>query len=477
MVRRRRVRLLLAAIGLAVALAALLLLQRRERDAGSELTTIAGLRLAGQPVGGLDAAGLQRLLPRLARQHAAQRVLLRWAAGRRAVALSALGVGLDPAVTAAALLSVGHAGSWLPDRLLRWQARRGRVDVPWQLTLDQARALCFFQHLAEAIDRDPAAPRLDLARQRLRPGRAGYRLDPLRALATTEAALRSGQSEVELPLLPLRAPEDATLAALDISHVLGRFVTVYSQADVDRDRAHNLRLVAGRLDGRVLPPGARFSFNAAVGARTEEQGYRTAAVIQQGELVDGMAGGACQISSTLFAAAFFAGLELLSSRPHTIPSSYIRLGLDAAVAYPETDLRLGNPYPFPVVIHVQVTQGQVRVALLGRRRPWRRIVFRREVKQRDPFGAVERPDPTLPAGQRVVAQRGVPGFLVQRQRLFFGAGPAPERVETRLLRYAVNPEIVRVGVGPPPAPGAPVAAPSPRPAPYRCDAEPLALEQ
>lgn len=480
MSRRRRVRLLLllAAAAFLVAASVGRLAPHCQRPAAEQRLTIAGLRLAGAAVGGLEASQLRRALARLAPAAAARTILLRWATGSRRVALARLGFTPDPSQTAMALLSVGHAGSWLPNLLLRWQARRGRLDVPWQVQLDGARALRFFDELSGAIDREPAAPRLDLDRRRVRPGTQGLRLDPLRALAATEAAVRAGSVEVQLPLLRLRAAHAPALAGIDVSQVLGHFATVYSQSDADRDRAHNLRLVAGRIDGHLLGPGERFSFNATVGSRTEDQGYRTAAVIQQGELVDGMAGGACQISSTLFAAAFFAGLDLLSSRPHTMPSSYTRLGLDAAVAYPDTDLLLGNPYPFPVALQVRVGEGRVRVAILGRRRPWRRVVFRREVKQRDPFGELERPDATLPRGQRRVAQRGVPGFLVERQRLFFdAASDQPRRVETRSLRYAVTQQIVRVGTGPPPAPGKAAPAATPPPAPYRADVEPLAIEQ
>ena len=118
--------------------------------------------------------------------------------------------------------------------------------------------------------------------------------------------------------------------------MLGHFSTAYSEQDKDRDRGYNLKVGASKLDGQVIGPGASFSFNDVVGPRTKAQGYRMAPVLSDGEVVDGMAGGACQLSSTLFAAAFFAGLELSSSRPHTRPSSYIKAGLDATVVYPGT---------------------------------------------------------------------------------------------------------------------------------------------
>jgi hypothetical protein len=197
----------------------------------------------------------------------------------------------------------------------------------------------------------------------------------------------------------------------------------------------------------VIEPGGRFSFNQTVGRRTEAEGYRTAPVITEGELVDGMAGGACQLSSTLFSAAFFAGLELESSRPHTRPSSYIKMGLDAAVAYPGTDLVLKNPYPFPVVIHFKVSQGKVAVRILGQKRPWRKVVFEREIKETIPFRTEVRQAKHIPRGYRFVSQVGVPGFKVERRRLFYSAGSNPDKVEKREVKYPPTTQYILEGTG------------------------------
>src|SRR5690606_9944049 len=112
-------------------------------------------------------------------------------------------------------------------------------------------------------------------------------------------------------------------------------------------------------------PGEEFDFNAVVGPRDEAHGYRVATVIAQGELVDGLGGGTCQISGTLHAAALFAGLEIAERYPHSRPSSYIKLGLDATVAYPSITYRVRNPFDYPVVLHEKVAGGVVRAEILG----------------------------------------------------------------------------------------------------------------
>jgi len=303
--------------------------------------------------------------------------------------------------------------------------------------------------LKTRVDRPAAKARLDLEKRTVVTGHPGYRLRIYDALAAIETALRAGKFRVVLPITITSPAGSERLKGLDIGHVLAQFSTVYSLADDAKDRAHNLKVGASKLDGRVLAPGERLSYNETVGPRTKAQGYRTAHVISQGELVDGMAGGSCQISSTLFATSFFAGLELVSSRPHSIPSGYIKMGLDATVAYPTTDLVIRNPYDFPIAIHFKVAQGRVSVQILGSKRPYRRIEFRRIIKEKTPFKEIPRKDPAIPRGVRVVTQRGVPGFRLERQRLFYVPGKKlPVRTEKRDLRYPPTTQYVHVGSGP-----------------------------
>src|SRR6185369_15107725 len=168
-----------------------------------------------------------------------------------------------------------------------------------------------------------------------------------------------------------------------------------------------LKVGADHLNGHILLPGELFSFNEVVGDRSEKEGYRVAPVISAGELIDGLAGGMCQIASTLHAAAFFAGLDIVSSTPHSRPSAYITMGLDSTVVYPTTDLKLSNPYDFPVVMHYAVNQGAVKVELLGKARP-NRVVFEREIRAEVGFSTEGRRDPNAPQGQRLVLQEGYP---------------------------------------------------------------------
>ena len=142
-------------------------------------------------------------------------------------------------------------------------------------------------------------------------------------------------------------------------------------------------------------------------------------MITAGEMVDGLAGGTCQISTTLFGASFFAGLDIVKTHNHSRPSAYTPLGFDATVVWPDTDLVLKNPYDFPVAIHYRVANGEALVEILGKKRPFDKIVFARKVLEETPYGTEERLDDDMPEGQTMLDQAGFNGYKVMRFRRFY----------------------------------------------------------
>ena len=139
--------------------------------------------------------------------------------------------------------------------------------------------------------------------------------------------------------------------------VLAKYETKFKAGD----RGYNIELLTKTLHDTVLEPGDEFRFNKAAGPRTLERGFREAPAYFVGEVIPTLGGGTCQVSSTLHAAALYAGLEITSRRPHSRPSKYIPAGLDAMVNYPEScvdpekadprvcsDLRFRNPFDFPI---------------------------------------------------------------------------------------------------------------------------------
>ena len=461
-------------------------------------STVIGLRAGGESIGGLSPSQLDDRLNKIGEHILAQPIALDFGDQRILAHRSDLGLTIDRARLVEQALTTGKSGDPLVDLPIWRAARRGLVDLAVPLTVgDRGKALDFLIELKESVDTSPLDARLDLDRHTIAAERPGRLLQVYETLARIEtvASLSDLHRPIEMAALvtPARVRKE-DLADVDISTVLGAWETHYSASQIDSDRTYNLKVGADHLNGHILKPHELFSFNEVVGDRTEKEGYRVAPVISGGELIDGLAGGMCQIASTLHAASFFGGLEIVSSTPHSRPSSYIPLGLDATVVYPSTDLKLRNPFDFPIVMHFQVNQGTVKVELLGKARPYK-VVFEREILEEHGFGTEGRRDSRAPRGQRLTLQQGYPGYKAIRRRYLFDAatplpkylGPPtagidvalerakiePVRVEKWMVHYPPTAQIIAVGSGPKALKKRP-APPSHRIPPVAKDARPIA---
>lgn len=133
----------------------------------------------------------------------------------------------------------------------------------------------------------------------------------------------------------------------------------------NENRNANLRLACAHLNGVVLQPGDSLSYNETLGQRTREDGYKDAPAYSGTDLVDSLGGGICQVSSTLYLSSLYAEMETLSRVSHGYPASYMPVGLDATVSWPEPDLQIRNSSEYPVKIIAEDADGFVRVWIMG----------------------------------------------------------------------------------------------------------------
>jgi vancomycin resistance protein YoaR len=131
----------------------------------------------------------------------------------------------------------------------------------------------------------------------------------------------------------------------------------------------NATLSARSFGGVELAPGETFSFNRHVGSWTADRGYVKAPVSYNGQLLVSWGGGVCQTSTTLYNAALLAGLEVTERHRHEFAPSYVPPGRDAAVAFEALDLRLRNPYQFPVTLTCDVSGDAITVRVTARKMP------------------------------------------------------------------------------------------------------------
>ncbi|HHW18220.1 MAG TPA: VanW family protein [Firmicutes bacterium] len=168
-------------------------------------------------------------------------------------------------------------------------------------------------------------------------------------------------TRIEVPYRTIEPPAGNNLEPLKL---IAEFSTTYDEKDTDRNV--NLMLAARAVHGKVLNPGDTYSFNKEAGERTLEKGYRYANVVVGDHLEPGLAGGICQVTTTLFNAAALAGLDFPEVHAHGIPVEYVPPGRDAAVAWDYLDLKITNNLGGPVVFGAWVENGQVVVRVFGK---------------------------------------------------------------------------------------------------------------
>jgi len=199
----------------------------------------------------------------------------------------------------------------------------------------------------------------------IKPSSEGFGLDMPRLLSDMDyTAAQPGLRQVVVPLTTLD-PTVTTeqLTALGLNGLGSQFTTYYDQAN--KPRSQNIAQAARLADGTVIKAGAVFSLNDTLGPRTLNRGFDYAPVIEDGVLRLGVGGGLCQFATTLFNAAFFAGLPIVERHPHDFFIDHYPIGRDAQVAYGSQDLKFRNDTGHALLLRCWADSGQVTVVLVG----------------------------------------------------------------------------------------------------------------
>lgn len=145
-----------------------------------------------------------------------------------------------------------------------------------------------------------------------------------------------------------------------IDTVISSYTTSFSPSKAS---AININLAADAINGQLLMPGETFSFNEIVGNTTLDKGYVYAPVIVNSEFTQGIGGGICQVSSTLYNTILLAGLNATERRPHSKPSSYVPLGQDSTIDWGTIDFKFENTLDYPLYISAFTDNGNLHIRL------------------------------------------------------------------------------------------------------------------
>lgn len=220
---------------------------------------------------------------------------------------------------------------------------------------------------------DPdSSPMFEISRSR-----PGYELDETRVYSDVYFALKAGVTQVALSpkhVLPQRTASELA----ECTRLRSRFSTSISSSTASRK--HNVALALSRVSGSVIGAGETFSFNAVVGRRTEANGFEKAKIISGGEYTDGVGGGVCQASTTIYNAALLAGMDIVAVNRHTLVPTYVDPSFDAMVNGSGSDLKFRNGGDDPVFIRAFATSDKATVEFYSSELPYKVTLRSRTLK-------------------------------------------------------------------------------------------------
>ncbi len=327
------------------------------------------------------------------------------------------------------------------------------VEVPAPgssaLTLGGPAADRILARLSKLVDRPPTDATFDVdasGRPVVVPGLEGRTLDRVKTSASILAAAAQQTERLGDLVVAAALPKHTTAqaVAMGINEVVGTYETTYGGI---WNRLQNVRLVAKLVDDHFIAPGQTFSFNRATGERSAAKGFLQAPVIVNGELQTGLGGGVCQVSTTVFNAAFEAGLPITARTNHALYISHYPLGRDATVDYPGTDLQFKNDTDHWIWLRTFIGDTSLRVTLYGTS-PHRKVESTTaplRVTGAVPIKKVD--DPTLPKGKQVIDpdQSSSPPMGTSVHRIVYDETGKVLYDSVWYSGYLGVPEIMRVG--------------------------------
>ena len=220
-----------------------------------------------------------------------------------------------------------------------------------------------FQEIEDTLSAEPRHGAFDFDEEQDRvldfqPGHPGQRLDrPALERSILEAVRQPGERRVEVPVILLNKEFDTFANPLGIKDLLGVGSSIYKGSPDYRD--HNIAVGAAKLDGMIVRPGETFSFNERIGAFTKAEGWVEGSVIVEDRTEQGIGGGICQVSTTLFRAALAAGLPIEERWPHLYRVRYYEMGgspigYDSTIFSPGIDLKFKNDFETPIMLRVLI---------------------------------------------------------------------------------------------------------------------------
>lgn len=375
-----------------------------------------GIRIDGVIFGGKNPQEIEKYFAEKSLQFAQIKLSFNFEDKIATISADELKVSYDGKLSAVQAYSLGRSGHLVSDTYQKWKAVTAGINLPSVLKINNEIIDETLERLSASIDYPASDALFQFENGKVtlfKLAKSGRSVDKITAKQMAYSYINSlttanPPSEKEFVInLPVNEISPKIKTEDSNSFGIRELITVGKSKFLGSipGRVHNITLAAGRINGRLIPPGTTFSFNEALGDVSASTGFQPAYIIKDGRTVLGDGGGVCQVSTTLFRAALNAGLPIVERHAHSYRVSYYEqespAGLDATVFAPGYDLKFKNDTANYILIQAKTdTQNYSLVFELYGTKDGRIVEISKPImsSQSSPPPDLYQDDPTLPLG-------------------------------------------------------------------------------
>lgn len=362
--------------------------------------------------------------------------------------LNKLGFSYNVDDAVAKAYTIGRKGTFIQKSLKILGMKIGaRENIKLVASENLAKLDSFYKDVESKLDvpYKNATISVDGDRVSIVPSRIGHKVDVETLKKDVEIALKDSKDKnptVEIKIIETQ-PNITEEQLKSINGLISTYTSSYDSGNVER--AYNVSLAAQKVDNKIVMPGEEVSFLDMLGYVNEENGFKISTVIVNNKYEDGVGGGVCQVSSTLYNALLMSGVGITQRTNHTFPIGYIPIGRDATVANDGPDLKYKNNYDFPIFIRTYANDGTMVALVYGDVAKAKKYEVTSEVTSTTQPKVVYENDSTMPKGKEEIKDFGHTGYTASSYKITSSG----EKILIANDTYSMTPKIIKVGTGKP----------------------------
>jgi vancomycin resistance protein YoaR len=406
-----------------------------------------GVTISGLKVGNLTQDEAKRIIDKEVNRLLSQTLKLNVGQQSPEVKLEDLGLSVNADLALQEAYDIGRKGS-IYDKVLSKRSAKKGVNIDFSQKWDESKLRETLKGTLEKFSN----PSTDATFQITKENTMTIKSEHVGLVIDSEALIMKIK-EINIyklvPELKVEFKEQTPLVTAvqledqKITGLLASYTTHFEPTQTAR--SENVRIATKALDMAIIKPGGTLSFNQIVGERTIEGGYKDAFIIVNGEFVPGLAGGICQVSSTLYNTGLFANLSVTQRTNHDLAISYVPLGQDATVAYPDLDLKFNNNSGGYLLLRTRTNSNTLTIEMYGKVKPGQEVFISNTTESIIPAVEQRLVDETMKHGVSVLKQQGQPGYNVKSVRTVKVNGVIVSSEPLKQSHYVALPKIFAVG--------------------------------